>query len=171
MADPTGLPAIIAETEAGTILADDLDDAEQLAFDDLGLPGTPKRARGRPSGQRNKRNQRVADYLLARYRDPLEGLTQMASLGVEDIQAALGCTKLEAWQEKRLCAIAALPYLHQRQPIAVDLTNRNVVHLTINTGATEAASVGDGETFVLGQIVEGEIMSDQSLSDGGNDAV
>src|ERR1700712_5562456 len=114
-----------------------MSDAEQLAMLGLGLPST-RRSVGRPTGRRNLRNQRIADYLLSQYRDPLEGLVQMAGLSVGDLAAALGCTKLEAWQEKRQCAAAALPYLHQRQALAVDLTARQAVYLSIVEDADDA---------------------------------
>ncbi len=143
MADRTGLAAIAEEQGAGDTLAQ-VGDAEQLSMLGLELPAT-RAVRGRPPGQRNLRNQRVADYLLARYRDPLEGLVQMAGLSVGDLAAALGCSKLEAWQEKRQCAAASLPYLHQRQALAVDLTSRQAVYLSIveDDGERHAATDHD----------------------------
>lgn len=123
----------------------------------LGLELPPqRRSVGRPVGQRNVRNQRVADYLLARYRDPLEGLVQMAGLSVGDLAAALGCSKLEAFQEKRQCAVAALPYLHQRQALAVDLTARQAVYLSIVDDAGEAReAANDADHFAEAGLVLG----------------
>ena len=134
----TGLAAVAEDLGAGQEIAR-AGDVEQLDMLGLELPPSRKPT-GRPVGQRNLRNQRVADYLLARYRDPLEGLVQMAGLGVADLAAALGCTRLEAFAEKRQCAIAALPYLHQRQAIAVDLTTRQAVYLSIVDDSGEAPS-------------------------------
>jgi len=145
--DRTGLVAMLEDADAGEALL--ADDAEQLELLGMSLPEN-RRGRGRPAGQRNLRVQRIADYLLTRYRDPLEGLVQMAALGVEDLAAALGCTKAQAFAEKRLCAMACLPYLHSRQPIAVDVTNRQIVHLAIfDGGEAEAQDVDSGDAGVI----------------------
>lgn len=66
---------------------------------------------------------------------------RIATAPVGELVAATGCTKIEALQEKRLAAIAGLPYLHQKQPVAIDVTNRNVVHLHI----TDALFTDDGD--------------------------
>ena len=135
MAERTGIAAVLAEAGAGEALEARLDDVEQLALA-LGLDTDRirRRAAGRPAGRRNLRNQRVADYLLGQYPDPLEGLVRMAAMPLEGLADALGCSRFEAAQEQRLCRIAALPYLHQRQAIAVDMTHRTQVELTIVDG-------------------------------------
>lgn len=161
MAERTGLPAIVDELGAGDDLAA-ASQAEQLDLLGLSIGDGAVRQRGRPQGSRNLRNQRIANYLLARYRDPLEGLVAMAALGVDELAASLGCSRAEAFAEKRLCAVAAIPYLHQRQPLAVDLTGRQVVHLTISDGLPDAPDhAGVGE--VLGRIIDLE--ENQRLSD------
>lgn len=120
---------------------------EQLDIEDLiGAPETWKlktvraenaaqlRGPGRPPGARNKRTLEWAEYLLTRYASPLEVLAQMAVARVDELAASLGCTKLEAFQEKRQAAIALVPYVHQKQPLAVNLNNKTFVYLTINEG-------------------------------------
>ena len=135
MAEKTGIAAVLAQAGAGETLEERLDDAEQLALSlGLDLARVRKRGVGRPAGRRNVRNQRVADYLLSKYPDPLEGLVQMASMPLEALASALGCSRFEAAQEQRLCRLGALPYLHQRMAIAVDMTHRTQVDLTIIDG-------------------------------------
>mgnify|MGYP001556561073 FL=1 len=108
---------------------------------------------GRPAGARNRRTLEMANFLLSRYASPLEVLAQIATARVDLLTASIGCTKLEALQEKRLAALALLPYLHQKMPVAVDVTNRKVVHLTIVEG--EAGGQPEGEEITLtGHIVE-----------------
>lgn len=114
---------------------------EQLELEDLIGAPIPSdkveiintvRGVGRPPGSRNVRTREWVEYLLARYASPLEVLAQMAVARVDVLAAQLGCTKLEAFQEKRLAAIALVPFIHQKQPLAVNLTNKTVVYLTIN---------------------------------------
>lgn len=111
---------------------------------------------GRPPGARNKRTVAMANYLLSRYTSPLEVLAQIATARIDELSVAMGCTKLEAMQEKRLAALGLLPYLHQKQPVAVDVTERKVVNLTIvideDTGA--GGHVDDDVVTISGELVK-----------------
>lgn len=139
------------------------EEAEQL--DLLGMPdprfgvvAERKPGPGRPPGSRNRRTEAWAQFLLARYASPLEVLAQIATSSVEELHKRLGCSPLEALQEKRLAAIGLLPYLHQRQPIAVDLNSRQVVHLSIHdAGPAPAESLA---VEIVG------IVENQELSEG-----
>lgn len=160
MAERTGLAAILDEAGAGEQVLPE--PSEQLALLGMVLPPTRKPVAGRPRGQRNYRNQRVADFILATEGDPLIELVRMGMLPVNDLAAALGCSKAEAFSEKRQCLIAVLPYVHQRQAIAVDVTNNKIVHLTISDGSPQADGLEDDGMVTLLGIVE-----DQEVSDDG----
>lgn len=112
-----------------------------------------KRGRGRPPGARNKRIERTVAWLLARHKDPVDGLLEIADMHPADLAAMLFCTMLEAVQEQRLCRIGALPYVKQRQPLAIDVTKRSVVYLRINKGEVEQAKTAGG-TGVAVRILE-----------------
>jgi hypothetical protein len=101
-----------------------------------------ERRPGRPKGSRNRRVTQMVDYLLHQYADPRAVLLQIAQTDVGELIARLGCTPLEAIQEKRLAAIGVLPYVAQRQPLAIDVRNRSVVYLTINEGGQVAPTAG-----------------------------
>ena len=107
----------------------------------LGLPEPPavvrareKRKGGRPPGARNKRTEDVAREVIERMGDPLLHLVAIATAPVDEL-LAVGLKPGEAMAEKRLAATAALPYLHQRAPVQVDLRGQQVVYLTIDAGA------------------------------------
>lgn len=110
-----------------------------------------RRKPGRPPGSHNKRTTEMAAYLLSRYSSPLEVLAQIMTAGVAELAAALGCSKLEALQEKRLAAIALKDHLHSKMPIAVDMTNHKIIHLTIGDLGVEDPTAGseDGDTLTL----------------------
>lgn len=109
---------------------------------------------GRPKDARNKRTVEWANYLLSRYTSPLEVLAQMASTDVDLLARSLGCSKLEAYAEKRQSAMALLPYLHSKMPVAVDLTSHKIVHLVIgDLGEAEAAEKADDVLTISGEIL------------------
>lgn len=99
---------------------------------------------GRPAGSLNRRTVEMADYLLSRYKSPLEVLAQIAVSPIDELSASLGCTKLEALQEVRLAAIALKDHLHSKMPLAVDVTNRKVIHLVIGEIPGGDPNVGGG---------------------------
>lgn len=109
-----------------------IDWVEELVGPDRGREVRDIRSRiGRPPGARNKRTVEFAEYLLAQYTSPAEGLARIACMSIEELVAATGCTRLEALQEKRLAMIPLLPYLHSKMPVSIDITNRKVIYLTI----------------------------------------
>lgn len=160
-----GLDAAMAAAEpacAGEPEQLDLLDGDDDPQDALGLPAltdlqaamiAARRGPGRPKGARNRRTEATLAYLMARHRMPLEGLLAMAEMEVEELAMRLKCSPLDAWQEKRLCWIAALPYCHQRQPLAVDVTDRKIVHLTIVDGEVAPAGADEGGMTLDARIV------------------
>jgi hypothetical protein len=149
----------MANLERPLELEDDGEQIDMLAS--LGLPinenvialreartGKP----GRPPNSRNKRTVEMANYLLSRYKSPLEVLAQIAATPIAELAASLKCTNLEAMQEIRLAAIALKDHLHSKMPVAVDVTNRKVIHLTIHEdGVPTSGTDGAG---LVGEIID-----------------
>lgn len=132
------------------------EDPEQLDFLGLPEPMSPlgrelvaKRRAGRPPGARNKRTTATVDWLLRQYQDPRAVLLAIAQSPVDELAARLGCTPMEALQEKRLAAIGVLPYVAQKQPLAVDLREHKSVTLTIIDGTLEMSDDGIGLTATI----------------------
>lgn len=135
-------------------------DCEQI--DMLGALGLPINKRvaalrakrtglpGRPVGSPNKRTVEMANYLLSKYKSPLETLAQIAATPIAELAASLGCTMLEAVQEIRLAAIALKDHIHSKMPVAVDVTNTKIIYLTITE---EVAPPADGIGLV-GEIID-----------------
>lgn len=116
-----------------------------VQYDLAGLPPTEaamtlreRKSVGRPRGARNRREEDVARAVVEKLGDPLLVQAAIATMPVDELALALGCSRFEAAQERRLAAQVVIPFLHQRQPLAVDVTNRRVVHLVI--GQVDAAA-------------------------------
>lgn len=153
--DKAGLKAALEAVGPGAAPGGE---AEQLAL----LPLAPargelvaqaegKRGPGRPKGAANKRTEAWASYLLGRYASPLEVLAQVMSRSVDELRAELACSRLEALEIQLKAAKELAPYLHQKQPMAIDAGEGGLVSLTINAAPAAPAS---------GQAVEGRLTLD-----------
>lgn len=126
-----------------------------------------RRGRGRPAGARNKRTERTVKWLMARHRDPREVLLAVVDMHPADLAVLLGCTPFQALQEIRLCAIAVLPFVAQKQPLAIDVNNRQAVYLTIVEGQA-SQDLGDG-FGIAARVIDAQQI--QSLSTDGEGRV
>ncbi len=163
----------LATTNAIGAAIDDLELEDQLELfaaptTDAGALMRP-RGPGRPPGARNKRTLRAVEWLLQRYKDPREVLLEIAQANVHDLAALVDCSALVALQEKRLAAAAVLPYVAQKQPIAVNVTGRQVVHLHI--GELGISEGGDELTATILENVEFQEVSDAGDGDVAQDEV
>lgn len=91
-----------------------------------------ERGRGRPPGSRNRATQEMVDYLAAKgYGMPLERLAQIYSADPVLLAAELGLTRGDAIDLICKAASAALPYVHRKQPVAVDMQGKGMLQLVI----------------------------------------
>ncbi len=125
-------------------------------------PADGARGPGRPRGARNRRTEEWVDYLLSRYRSPLIALAETYSRPVAVLAAELNTSRLEAFKLQISAAKELAPYLHQRQPLGIQVDSRGVVQLVIAGDApAEAVQAADG------LVLEAQIINEenQSLSD------
>ena len=143
---PGRKPLNSALAEAAEARVEDVLPVQEDLHELLGFPAhavtaaraeSARRAGGRPAGARNKRLDEVARLVRERFGDVLLQQVAVATMPLDHL-LALGLKPLEAFQEKRLAAATVLPYIEQKRPIAVDVTGRQVVHLSIEIGDAEA---------------------------------
>jgi hypothetical protein len=117
----------------------------------------------------------TASKLLEAYRDPREILLEIASTDTAVLAERMGCTLLEALQEKRLCAQAVLPYVAQKLPVQVDVDMRQTkaIHLNIvdQTQFAELQAIAAATDEATLQLITGvtatESVIEASAADGG----
>jgi hypothetical protein len=112
------------------------------------------RGAGRPPGALNKRTSDWTDHILANYQSPLVFLAKTFSRPVELLAAELGASKADAFALQIDAAKNLAPYVHQKQPLAVNVDSRGVIQLILETpGEPGAAGVSGSATGPLLDIV------------------
>ena len=141
--------------------ADDQANGLALAFGALGDDLDEPRGRGRPPGSKNKRTEEWLAFLQSQYQSPLVALARTWTADTDKLAKQLGIKKGEAFEIQQSAAKAALPYWHQKQPMAVEIDEkgRASVHFHVSPGLANTinqGAVGDGVIVIEGEIVKPE---------------
>lgn len=114
---------------------------------DADLPVRPARSAkgGRPQGARNRSTKEWMEFLLSRYRSPLVGLAEIYSRPVSELAQAFDCDLLEAGKLQVAAMQALLPYVHQKQPVAIEAAGKTRGVLVIELGEPDG---GAGELSI-----------------------
>jgi hypothetical protein len=110
-----------------------------------GAPADGPRGAGRPSGSRNKRTLEWQRWFEATGEMPLAFLAKTFRQDTAQLAQQLGCDQIEALKVQRDAAVACLPYVEQRLPLAV-----------------EDVSEGKRPIIVVGQMSQGQRSQAQS---------
>ncbi len=114
----------------------------------------PRRG-GRPKGARNKRTVEMVRYLESRYGPPLERLAQLYSADPKELARQHHIKVKDALALMKDAAVAALPYMHQKQPVSVDVEGKGTFQLIVGQVAdAELEQAEDGFSVVLDLAVE-----------------
>ena len=128
----------------------------------------PKKG-GRPAGRINRATEMQARLVLATGQSPLSYLLSIMR------------NEFYSTERRMAAAIAALPYVHRRQPQAIDVNAEGATLLRIELGGSDDASIGGGEAVLIegqattdhvtevGKMVAASIEQKQEVSEG-NDA-
>jgi hypothetical protein len=177
----TALLEALAEKRGG-------DDGEQDLF---GAPGDALPAKsgpqgGRPKGARNRSTEQWRRFLISQYGNPLEELLRIGMSSPREIAEEMGLKRFarfdgteceagldlaEAAKHKRAALEAALPYLAQKLPVAIEAVGKERGVLIL--GELTASAVADqGLALPLApieenqQVIDAEVItSDDATSD------
>lgn len=136
---------------------------------------------GRPKGSKNKNTEAWREYLLAKYSSPLEVMASTMTRKVRDLAIELGYIvygdqgvllrkaspeELEACLKIQLsCAKELAPYVHQKQPQAIDLGDSGL--MTLNIFSAPAKDVQNADGFEM-KILDLNSEENQGVSEANN---
>lgn len=166
-----------------------VENQEQISFlPELPLDGAlakqgnvpAKTGAGRPPGAKNKSTEALKNYLLTRYRNPVEGLMQTYSMSLEALAEVFGvkkeeftklslAEKMDLFKLQLMCMKEAAPYVAQKMPIAVDAGQNGLIQLVINQG-NAVAQVGNDAIpqaikILNSQDEENQLVTDADFTD------
>lgn len=86
------------------------------------LVAAPRRARGRPPGATNKRNDDMVAYLQALgHRDPAVTLSMIQTANTQALARAIGAEHLDVLKLQQKAASDLMPYFYAKKPQQLDL--------------------------------------------------
>jgi hypothetical protein len=159
-------------------------DLFESATAQLPLPSKVERTgkAGRPKGVPNRSTAEWAAYILGRHKSPLTALAELYSRPTGELVDQLQgmADKHKSWVEtkeggrwervaispadvlklQRDAAVALLPYLHKRQPIAVEVEERPLGMVVIGDLAATDLDVLEGQALPLPPVVENQQVSE-----------
>ena len=173
----SGLKTAVAEAhdpDAEHVWEDD--GTEQLDLLPLSQPDSGREAQnrgiksqgpGRPPGSRNNSTEAWSQYLLSKYPSPVEGLMATYSRPVRDLARELGCSILDAFKIQQKAMEAAAPYVHKKQPMAIENNGNELIPLVIQAGNFNADQ-GDQNANQGMQILDNNMQQNQGLTERDN---
>lgn len=134
----------------------------------LGLTGSgelDKKAPGRPKGARNRSTEEWRRYFLSKHKSPLMVLGELYNKPLEELKDELKCERLEAFKLQLSAAQAVLPYVHQKQPLAIEDKSGNIPVININVSQLDAKLIADNAGTIRKEITDVELVTDAEFSE------
>lgn len=135
-----------------SLLPKPLLEGQEADFSPAAEPVEPRQGPGRPPGSKNRATKDVVSYLEGlNVKRPLVVLGRLWSMKPKAMVAkGYAKTVPEAVRLIAQTAIAGLPYVEHKQPVAVDLNGKGIFQLVIGDVSTaDQDSIDDGLSVVL----------------------
>ena len=146
-------PDLFAENNVPAEVPDTSSKREALLEDSAGLE--IKRTAGRPKGAKNKSTKEWIEYFLAHHKSPLMFLGSIISESTEDLARRTCADRLDTLKVQVAAANALLPYIHQKQPLAVEVKSEELPTINIYTSPAVYNNITQNNTLNKAVIVDG----------------
>lgn len=126
---------------------------EVALFQDTSGLGQEKRSAGRPKGAKNKSTKEWVEYFLNRCKSPLMFLGQVITEDTETLARKMCANRIEVLKVQVGAANALLPYIHQKQPLAIENIGDELPTIQIFTSPTTFNQLNAGDNRVKKEII------------------
>lgn len=122
--------------------------------------GMGERKAGRPKGARNKSTKEWVDYFMNKIGEsPLIVLGKLYTKDTKELAREMCCDRLDALKMQISAASAVLPYVHQKQPVAIEVASEELPTIQIFTSPTVYQQINNGNGQVKREIIVDGIAS------------
>ena len=125
------------------------------AFFDEGAGLETKRSAGRPKGSKNKSTKEWVEFFLSHHKSPLMFLGSIISEKTSDLARRTCSDRLDALKVQIAAANALLPYIHQKQPLTVEVKSEELPTINIYTSPTVYNNITHNNQLNKQVIVDG----------------
>ena len=129
--------------------------SKEEAFFDEGAGLETKRSAGRPKGSKNKSTKEWVEFFLSHHKSPLMFLGSIISEKTSDLARRTCSDRLDALKVQIAAANALLPYIHQKQPLAVEVKSEELPTINIYTSPTVYNNITHNNQLNKQVIVDG----------------
>lgn len=132
---------------------------------------------GRPAGSRNKNTEAWRDYILGRYQSPLVAMAETYSRSVKALAKEFGRENptyddlVELFKLQLQCAKELAPYVHSKQPQALDVGDNGLMTLIINSGQATKEQVDDAGGMKINFLDNQDVIDAEELNSVACDSV
>lgn len=122
--------------------------------------GVIERKAGRPKGAKNKSTKEWVDYFLSTVKEsPLIFLGRLYAQETKALARKIQCKREDALKLQISAANAVLPYVHQKQPIAIETGGDELPTIQIFASPTVYQQINNGANQVKREIIVDGIAS------------
>lgn len=112
------------------------------------------RKAGRPKGAKNKSTKEWVEYFMTTVKEsPLIALGRLYAQDTVQLARKLQCKREDAMKMQISAAVAVLPYVHQKQPLAIETTSEELPTINIFASPTLFQQFNNGNGQVKKQII------------------
>lgn len=128
-------------------------------FEEAAGLGLEKKA-GRPKGAKNKSTKEWVEYFMNTVKEsPLIMLGRLYCKDTKMLAREMCCNRIEALKIQVAAANAVLPYVHQKQPIAIETSTEELPTINIFTSPTVYQQINNGNNQLKKEIIVDGISS------------
>lgn len=128
-------------------------------FKEMSGLGSEERGRGRPKGAKNKSTKEWVEYFTNRFESPLVALGKLYTQDTKSLAREMCCDRLDALKIQVAAASSVLPYVHQKQPVALEIATEELPTIQIYTSPTIFNQINNGQNCLKKEIIVDGIAS------------